>query len=174
MLYFSIVFGFFILLFNAILNFLLMKYTTSINIDLPRSKVIALFEDATKLLDWQRGLQSTKLLKGKNGEIGAKRKLKIILEGQQISMFETIIDKHLPDYWHGKYSGKGFTSVQKNYFEAKSDKQTYWKCESQFEFSGFMILISKLLPGIFKKRSRLVMQDFKAFAEKGISQRKSM
>ncbi|GGE42507.1 SRPBCC family protein [Psychroflexus planctonicus] len=148
-----------------------MKYTTEIYIDLPREDVIALFEDTTRLPDWQRGLQETKLLKGKSGEIGAKRKLKIKLEGQKISMFETITDKDLPNYWHGNYSGKGFTSSQKNYFEAVHAHQTYWKCESEFNFSGFMIVISKLLPTIFKKRSELVMKDFKAFAENGISQR---
>lgn len=149
-----------------------MKYETQIVIDLPRKQVIELFEDASLLPDWQRGLQKTKLLKGKSGEIGAKRKLKIQVEGQHITMFETISDKNLPHYWHGIYSGKGFTSSQKNYFKVINNQQTLWICESEFTFSGFMQLVSKLLPTIFKKRSNLVMQDFKAFAENGVSQRK--
>ena len=142
-----------------------MKYTTQIDIDLPLKKVIAIFEDSSKLSCWQRGLQSTKLIHGKNGEVGTKRKLKINLEGQRITMFETIVDKKLPHYWHGLYTGKGFTSIQKNYFNEIEQGKTHWKCESEFKFTGFMVLISKILPDIFKKRSNVVMKDFKAFAE---------
>lgn len=149
-----------------------MKYQTQIQINLPISKVIATFENASLLPDWQRGLESTQLIKGENGEVGAKRKLKIELEGQKITMFETIIDKNLPHFWHGKYTGNGFESVQKNYFEEVAPNQTNWKCDSEFKFSGFMVLVSKLLPSIFKKRSTTVMQDFKAFVELGVSQRK--
>jgi hypothetical protein len=148
-----------------------MKYNTQITIDLPRERVIELFENASLLPDWQRGLQKTKLLSGKSGEVGSRRKLKIRLEGQTITMFETITDKNLPHFWHGTYTGMGFVSSQKNYFEAISPEKTRWNCESKFTFSGFMQIISKLLPGIFKNRSELVMKDFKAFAEKGISQR---
>lgn len=148
-----------------------MKYETEININLPRKKVIELFENPDLLPDWQRGLVSTQLINGQNGEIGAKRKLKIELENQKITMFETIIDKQLPNYWHGLYTGKGFESVQKNYFEEVDHHQTYWRCESEFKFSGFMVIISKLLPSIFEKRSITVMKDFKTFAENGISQK---
>ena len=142
-----------------------MKYTTNIILELPRNKVIQLFEDSSLLEYWQRGLKSTKLIKGKDGEVSSKRKLKIELEGQKITMFETIIDKKLPDYWHGLYTGKGFKSTQKNYFTMVDKNKTHWKCESEFKFSGFMILVSKVLPDIFKKRSNLVMKDFKNFAE---------
>jgi hypothetical protein len=148
-----------------------MKYTTQIQIDLPRNRVIELFENPDLLPDWQRGLQKTKLLKGENGEIGAKRKLKITIEGRKVTMFETITEKNLPHFWHGTYTGNGFSSSQKNYFEAIEANKTFWKCESEFSFTGFMKLISQLLPNLFKKRSTLVMKDFKAFAEKGISQR---
>lgn len=147
-----------------------MKYTTEIYIDLSLTKVISLFENPDLLKHWQRGLKSNKLIKGVNGEIGAKRKLKINLEGRQITMFETIIDKKLPDYWHGKYTGNGFTSTQKNYFKSVSHEETHWKSFSEFKFSGFMRIVSKIVPHIFKKRSELIMQDFKAFAEKGTSQ----
>lgn len=150
-----------------------MKYTTSIVLDVPLRRVIALFENPAYLPDWQRGLESTQLIQGNNGEIGAKRKLKIQLEGQRITMFETIIDKQLPDFWHGKYTGKGFISFQKNYFTEISPEKTLWESNSEFQFSGFMLVIVKLLPHIFKKRSETVMQDFKNFAENGISQRKS-
>ncbi|MCH8535897.1 MAG: SRPBCC family protein [Flavobacteriaceae bacterium] len=149
-----------------------MKYTTEIKIDLPIEKVIDIFENPNLLPDWQRGLLYSKLIKGSNGEVGAKRKLKIDLEIRTIIMIETILKKELPHQWHGKYSANGIDSVQKNFFEALNENQTHWMNESEFQFHGGMRIVSKLMPNIFKNRSEQVMKDFKLFAEKGISQRK--
>jgi hypothetical protein len=146
-----------------------MKYTTEIIIDKPRKEIIEIFEDSSLLPHWQRGLKRSRVISGKDGEVGSKRKLYINMEGQSIKMTELIIKKDLPEQWHGKYSAKGMESIQKNYFEAISDNKTKWTCHSEFKFSGFMILVSKLLPDIFKKRSKLVQQDFKAFIEDGKS-----
>lgn len=146
-----------------------MEYTTKCYIDKPIEEVIAVFEDTTKLKDWQRGLISSELIKGEAGEVGSKRRLKILLEGQKINMIETIIHKNLPHEWHGRYTSKGLESIQKNFFTAEKNNQTKWVSESKFTFSGWMLLISKVLPQVFKNRSELVMKDFKNFIENGIS-----
>jgi len=149
-----------------------MKYDTQIIIDLPIENVIGIFENTDNLPDWQRGLIYSKLIKGKNGEVGAKRKLKIDLEIKTIIMIETIIKKNLPHEWHGKYTANGIESIQKNYFKQVNKNQTHWINQSEFKFHGAMRIISKILPNIFKNRGEQVMIDFKAFAERGISQRK--
>jgi hypothetical protein len=146
-----------------------MKYETECFINLPLEEVIAIFEDSSRLIHWQRGIESTQLIKGIDGEVGSKRRLKIEFEGQRISMIETITHKDLPHEWHGRYTSKGLESIQQNYFSSTEANQTKWISKSSFGFSGWMILISKVLPGIFKKRSELVMSDFKNYAEKGIS-----
>lgn len=146
-----------------------MEYKTEIIINKPRQEIIDAFENSSLLPHWQRGLKRSRLLSGRNGEVGSKRKLYITIEGQSIKMTETIIKKNLPAEWHGEYSSKGMESVQKNYFEDISENQTKWTSYSQFKFSGFMKVISKLLPEIFKKRSVLVQKDFKAFIEEGKS-----
>ncbi|MBZ9652003.1 SRPBCC family protein [Psychroflexus montanilacus] len=146
-----------------------MKYTTEIIINKPRDLIIETFENSSLLPHWQRGLKRSRVVSGKDGEVGSKRKLYITMEGQSIKMTETIIKKNLPEEWHGKYTSKGMESIQQNFFEALSDNQTKWTSHSEFKFSGFMKLISKLLPDIFKKRSVLVQQDFKAFIEDGKS-----
>jgi len=146
-----------------------MKYITEIIVDKPLDDVMDLFKNPDNLKSWQRGLRSTKLLKGENGKEGAKRKLKINLEGRNITMIETITKCDLPHHWHAKYSSNGLVSFQYNYFEAKNNSQTYWKTTSEFRFSGFMKIVGNVLPGLFKRRSETVMKDFKAFAEKGIS-----
>lgn len=144
-----------------------MKYTTEIIINKPREEIIRVFEDSNLLSCWQRGLKRSRVISGKEGEEGSKRKLYIRMEGQSIKMTETIIKKNLPEEWHGVYTSKGMESIQKNHFKALSAYETKWTSYSEFKFSGFMKLISKLLPEIFKKRSVLVQQDFKAFIEEG-------
>jgi hypothetical protein len=146
-----------------------MEYKTEIIINKPRQEIIDVFENPSLLPLWQRGLERSRPLSGKNGEEGSKRKLYITIEGQSIKMTETIIKKNLPKEWHGKYSSKGIESIQKNYFEDLNENQTKWTSYSEFKFSGFMKVISKLLPEIFKKRSVLVQKDFKAFIEEGKS-----
>lgn len=146
-----------------------MKYTTEIIINKSRNQVIETFENSSLLPHWQRGLKRSRGISGADGEEGSKKKLYIIIEGQTIKMTETIIKKNLPKEWHGLYKSKGMKSIQKNYFEAIGKTQTRWTSYSEFEFSGFMKLISKLLPDIFKRRSILVQKDFKAFIEEGKS-----
>lgn len=146
-----------------------MKYDTEISVDKPIEEVMDLFKNPDYLECWQRGLKSTKLLKGVSGEKGAKRKLEINLEGREITMIETITKSDLPHHWHAKYTSQGLVSFQYNYFEAVNENETYWKTTSEFKFSGFMRIVGKVLPGLFKRRSETVMKDFKAFAEKGIS-----
>lgn len=146
-----------------------MKYITEIQVEKSIQEVMELFKNPDYLKSWQRGLKSTKLLKGKSGEEGAKRKLEINLEGRNITMIETITKCDLPQHWHAKYTSQGLVSYQYNYFEAIDENNTYWKTTSEFEFSGFMIIVGKVLPGLFKKRSETVMKDFKKFAEEGYS-----
>ncbi|WP_019038968.1 SRPBCC family protein [Psychroflexus tropicus] len=146
-----------------------MKYSTEIIIQKPRQEIIEVFENSDLLPHWQRGLKRSRVVSGKAGEVGSKRKLYIRMEGQNIKMTETILKKKLPEEWHGKYSSKGMESIQKNYFEALTSNETKWTSYSEFKFSGFMKLVSTILPDIFKKRSVLVQQDFKAFIEEGKS-----
>ncbi|RRO22142.1 SRPBCC family protein [Flavobacteriaceae bacterium 14752] len=142
-----------------------MIYDTEIIINKPIDEVMELFKNPDHLKSWQRGLKSTKLLKGKSGQLGAKRKLNINLEGRDIEMIETITKCDLPKHWYARYTSKGLVSYQKKYFERLEDNKTYWKTTSRFEFHGYMRIVGQLLPGIFKRRSKTVMQDFKNFAE---------
>ena len=146
-----------------------MEYKTDIIIEKPIDEVMELFKNPDNLKHWQSGLQSTKLLKGKSGEKGAKRKLKINIEGRQVTMIETITKCDLPHHWHARYTSNNMRSFQENYFESKGENQTYWKTTSRFEFQGYMRIVGSVLPGIFKRRSERVMKDFKTFAEKDVS-----
>ncbi len=146
-----------------------MTYTTEIVLNKSIDEVMELFKNPDHLVHWQRGLKSTKLIKGISGEAGAKRKLEITLEGRDITMIETITKCELPRHWHARYTSNGLESIQENYFESIGPNETFWRTKSKFEFSGYMLIVGKLLPHLFRKRSSTVMKDFKNFAENGIS-----
>ena len=52
-----------------------MKYTVEIEIDLPRERVIELFDSTENCFKWQKGLLSFDHLSGEPGQPGAKSKL---------------------------------------------------------------------------------------------------
>ncbi|HLV69839.1 MAG TPA: hypothetical protein VKY34_03970, partial [Xanthomarina sp.] len=68
------------------------------------------------------------------------------------------------------YDAKGMQNIQENYFEETLEGHTKWISISEFIPSSFMLrMMTLLMPKAFKKQSKQYMQDFKNFAEKGIS-----
>jgi len=146
-----------------------MKYTTEIVIELPRKEVIELFNSAENMKKWQKGFQSIEHLEGTPGEKGATSKLIYLMGKRRIEMIETITDQQFPESFHCTYDTKGVYNVVKNYFREKDEHTTLWVSENEFQFSGFMKIMSWIMPGAFKKQSCKYMEDFKAFAEKGVT-----
>lgn len=142
-----------------------MKYTTEIEINLPIEKVIALFDNPDNLKKSMKGLESFEHIRGTPGEPGAKSKLKFKMGKREIEMIETITVRNLPHEFSGTYEAKGVFNIVRNKFIALGNNKTKYITEQEFEFSGFMKLISWLMPGAFKKQSLKYQQDFKAFAE---------
>jgi hypothetical protein len=145
-----------------------MKYIEEITINRTLDKVIEVFKDEGQLKHWQRGLLKSRSIHGEAGEVGSVRKLKIDLDLSTITMREEITHKNLPHEWFAEYRSAGLISIQKNYF-SEVEGSTVWRSDSEFKFSGYMKMISKLLPSIFKERSKIVMKDFKDYIENGNS-----
>lgn len=142
-----------------------MKYTIEIQIDLPRSKVIQLFDSTENLMKWQKGLQSFDLISGEAGQEGAQSRLVYQMGGRRIEMTETITKRELPHEFHGVYETKGVKNVMENYF-IDTGENTIWKAVSEFQFSAFpMKIMAWLMPSAFKKQTHQTMLDFKNFAE---------
>ena len=147
-----------------------MKYSTEIAIALPRRQLLDKLDKPENMKHWQRGLTRYEQLSGKGGQEGDKMELHYAMGKRNMVLIETIIRRNLPDEFHVTYDAKGVHNIQKNYFRELDDNNTLWVAESEFEFSGFfMKLMAFLMPGAFKKQSRKYAEDFKAFAEKGIS-----
>ena len=143
-----------------------MKFTTEITVNVPRARFIELFDNPDNMKHWQPGLVSFEPVSGTPGQPGAKSRLRYAQGSREVEMIETITVRNLPDEFSGTYEGKGFLSVVKNYFSAPTPNTTRWVADNEFQMSGFMKLMAWLMPGVFKKESQKLMDQFKAFAEK--------
>ena len=72
-------------------------YTVEIEIDLPRGRVIELFDNPDNLVKWQTGLQSFEPVSGEPGQPGAVSKLVYRNGKRKFELFETVIERTLPD-----------------------------------------------------------------------------
>ena len=147
-----------------------MNYSVETIIELPLKEVIEKFDNPDNMKHWQRGLVSTEHLSGNPGEVGAKMKLSYQMGKRKMELIETITHKKLPHEFHGTYDVKGMHNVQENYFKENENGHTIWTSKSEFLPTTFIMrLMTLLMPKAFKKQSKLYMEDFKNFAEKGIS-----
>ncbi len=82
-------------------------YTVAVDIDLPRDRVVELFDDPENLLKWQTGLQSFEHLSGEPGHPGARSKLVFQSGKHRIELLETVTVRDLPDEFSGTYEWNG-------------------------------------------------------------------
>ncbi|UXX78018.1 SRPBCC family protein [Reichenbachiella carrageenanivorans] len=142
-----------------------MKYTVDILIDLPRAKVIELFDNPELMPKWQPDLVSFEPLSGAPSQPGSKAKLHYKMGKREVEMIETIAKNTLPEELVATYETKGVYNLISNRFVATSDHQTQWVSENEFQFSGFMKLIGFFMKSAFPKQTLKFMNQFKTFAE---------
>ncbi|APY00610.1 SRPBCC family protein [Lacinutrix venerupis] len=147
-----------------------MKYTSQIIIKVPLEQFITILENHDNFKHWQRGLESFEHLSGDIGVVGSKIKLNYSLGNRKMELVETITETNLPHLLHLHYDTKGVHNIQQNYFESTAQGHTKWIIKNEFLATNFFMRSMMLLsPNIFKKQTIKYLNDFKNFAEKGIS-----
>ena len=144
-----------------------MKYTSEIEIGLPRKKVIELYDNPDNLKQWQEGLESFEHLSGEPGTVGAKSLIKYKMGKRNIEMTETILKKDLPNNYDFLFEAKGVWNEVKNSFSEINPNQTKWTIENDFRGKGMMAVMMFLMPGMFKKQTMKFMISFKRASEIG-------
>ena len=155
-----------------------MKYTTSIEIDLPREKVLQLIADPEQAPKWLRGLVLHEPVNGAHGQVGTTSRVVFQMGKQRMEATESITrlepaDLHaIPSsvvvHYDREIVGEGMWQAQRDRIIDAGPDTTLWESESEFRFDGWLMrLLALLMPGSFRKQSRQHMQDFKAFAEQG-------
>ncbi|WP_417289491.1 SRPBCC family protein [Corallibacter sp.] len=147
-----------------------MKYTTEIIIKLSLSEFIKKLNSPENMKHWQEGLIDYEHISGTPGQIGSKMRLNYKLGNRSMELVETILHTKLPNELHLTYDAKGMHNVQENYFEETPDGFTKWTSKIEFIPTTFMLRMATLvIPNAFKKQTKKYMQNFKNFAENGIS-----
>ncbi len=143
-------------------------YTVSIDIDLPRERVLELFDDRDNLFMWQTGLESFEHVSGEPGEEGAVSKLVYVNKGQRIELMETVTKRDLPDEFNGRYDWGGGSNTLVNRFIELGPEKTRWESTCEYQMETLMLKIMALAaPGMFKKQNMKFLENFKAFCEEG-------
>jgi uncharacterized membrane protein len=143
-----------------------MKYTSSVTIDLPRDRVLELFDSQENLYKWQQGLKSFEHIEGEPGQTGAVSRLVYDMKGRSVEMTERITNRNTPDELSFTYDAKGVWNSCINRFVELSPESTRWEMDNEFRCSGFMKLLTTFMPGSFKKQTLADMNRFRVFAEK--------
>lgn len=143
-----------------------MKYSQSIEISLPRERVIELLDNPDNMKHWQPDLVSYEVISGDAGKPGAKMKLLYKMGKRDVEMVETIIVRNFPDELSATYEAKGVWNKVENTFSEPKAGTTVWKSDNEFKLKGFMKIMAAVMPGAFKKQSYKYLKYFKEFAEK--------
>ncbi len=146
-----------------------MKYTIEETVNVPLTEFIKKMDDPENMKHWMRGFTHYEQVKGSPGEVGAQMKMFYDTGKRKFELLETIVKRDFPHEFHATYEMPGMYNMQRNYFSQTDDGKTKWVSESEFTSDKFMFKIMFWFPGPFKKQSRLIMSDLKAFVEDGTS-----
>jgi len=142
-----------------------MKYEQALTIDLPRARVIELFESFENLREWHPGLQGYEQLEGEPGQPGSRTKLIYDEEGRAVEMVWTIVERDLPDSLTVTYeAGTLYNRVVHRFTEEGPDR-TRWQTENEVKVKGLLAVLGFLMRGAFPKQTLRKMNRFKEFAE---------
>ncbi|MFI6292451.1 SRPBCC family protein [Nonomuraea sp. NPDC050790] len=155
-----------------------MKYTVSIEIALPREKVVQLLADPAEMPKWLRGLVLHEPLTGTHGHVGTTSRVVMQMGRQQFEGTETITRREPADlhdipkgsvvHFDREIVVKGMWNGVRDRLTEAGPQTTLWQSENEYRFDSLLMrLMARLMPGTFRKQSLQHMQDFKAFAEHG-------
>ncbi|MFH0757094.1 MAG: SRPBCC family protein [Bacteroidota bacterium] len=142
-----------------------MNYSAEIIIELPRQKLVELFDNTENMYKWQEGLLSFDHLEGTPGHEGARSSLVYASRKGDLKMTGTIIRRNLPDEFHVLYEAKGVYNEIYNHFTENEPGKTTWRTVNVFRFRGLMALMALFMKSAFKSQTLLTMERFKIFAE---------
>ena len=126
--------------------------------------VIRLFEDRSRLVEWQHGFISDEKVKGRKDTV--QYKLVYKAGNRNITLMESILHHDLPQRYDVLYRMKGMRNFVHNRFTSKDDGSTVWEAKHSFRFRWLMMLVGPRMKKELEQQSRLLMKHFKTFAER--------
>lgn len=144
-----------------------MRFTSTVDINLPLEKVAVLFADPANLKHYQEGFLRKELIQGSPGEKGAVSHMFYEWGRRKLQLEETVISNDLPHEFFAQYHHENMDNTMKSCFVSLSENSTRYQAEIEYTaFRGFMPkLIATLFPGVYKRQVQKWLNNFKEFAE---------
>ena len=145
-----------------------MKFTGSVDINLPRQAVADLFADPDNRSEYQDGFERWESVSGTPGEDGAVSKLYYSNRGRAMVLTETITANRLPETLEPFYEHSRMDNTLKTTFTALDENRTRYEIAGEYTaLRGFMPnLMARLFPRLFTKQAQTWLDNFKEFAER--------
>lgn len=143
-----------------------MKFFCSVDINVPRQKVVGLFDNPENMKHWQDGFVSFERIGGDKGMVGSKSKIVYNQKGREMILIETLNVYNLPHEISGTYEHKMMDNEMQNLFNIITPTKTRWVANINYtRMRGIMKIIAFIYPSLFKKQVQKWMDQFKDFAE---------
>jgi hypothetical protein len=147
-----------------------MKFTCKVEIEAPRSKVVALFKDPSNYKEWQDNFERYILLKGEQGKVDTMAKLvyNTPKRNKTMELIETIIINNLPNEFKAEYAHMHMINTMHNKFAELDENTTRWTADIHYsKINGFIPkIMTFLFPGMFKAQTQKWLDQFKEFVER--------
>ena len=141
----------------------MISFTLTTEVHAPMQTVTRLFEDRSRLTEWQHGFISDE--KMKDGKEGTQYKLVYKAGNRNITLIETIIHHELPERYDVMYRMKGMKNFVQNHFTSRGDSVTMWESKHTFSFRWLMMLVGPRMRKELEQQSKMLMNHFKVFVE---------
>jgi len=145
-----------------------MKFTCSVIINQPRSKVVECFINPEYLKEHQKEFIKKELISGEAQQEGAISKMYYKMGKGEMVLIETILENKLPHYFFAQYHHKHTDNTMKTTFTEIDASNT--KMESEIDYTAFRGFIVKVMtfltPSFFKKQVQKWLENLKTFAER--------
>ena len=141
----------------------MIRFTLTQEIHAPLPFVIRLFEDRSRLAEWQHGFISEEKIK--DGKDGIQYKLVYKAGNRNINFIETVSHNDVPGQYDVMYRMKGMKNFVQNHFTSRGDSVTMWESKHTFRFRWLMMLVGPRMRKELEQQSKMLMNHFKVFVE---------
>ena len=129
----------------------------------PVDTVFSLYTDREKISKWQPGFIREEITEDKKGRMRFIQTFRI--GNRNMVITESILRHSFPSY-DVEYRLKGIVNRVHNTFQAHGPDKTIWTSEITFRFRWLMKLIGPFMKKGLEKQSKMIMDNFKNYAER--------
>ncbi len=142
-----------------------MNHTLEATINKPLDEVITFYKNPEKYPLWMEGLKEHRNIKGSHGEEGTESVFVFDMKGREMELKEAVLISDFPHKHAVQYNTPGMIHTVEFEFSEIDEQSTKIINHNDFQFSGFMKIMSFFMGGALKKQSQKYLDAFKSAAE---------